>query len=275
MVGFLFITVIFSLTKLSASTPISLDTASDFAVLAGSGIVNTNPSVIVGDAGSSPTTTNGLTAGEVTGTNYTVASAEVDLAKTHLTSAYLDAEALGATTIPTELGGNTILAGVYETASGEFGITGTVTLDAEGNPDAVFVFQSGSTLITASNSVVLLVNEAQACNVYWQVTSSATLGTNSLFNGNIMALASITDDGGSTIFGRLLAQTGAVTLNDTHITKADCDIPTPSPTPTSPSSNGSRSGDFKRCDTPTTPTCVEYFASEVVPNIPNIEGGKG
>lgn len=273
--------VIYGVTKISASSPINLDTSSNFAVIAGSGIVDSNPSVIVGDAGSSPTTSNGLTAGEVTGTNYTSVSAEVDLAKTHLTDAYLAAEALGASTIPTELGGNTILAGVYETASGEFGITGTVTLDAEGDPDAIFIFQSGSTLITASDSVVELANGAQECNVFWQVTSSATLGTNSTFRGNILALASITDNGGSVVFGRLLAQTGAVTLNDTQVTKADCAIPIhTAPTTIIPPSSGGSSGQTKRCDTPTTPTCVEYFAPTktppaFVPSMPNTGEPKG
>lgn len=222
---------IWGTNKLFAATSIDLQTAGNFAVLGGSGIVDSNPSVIVGDAGSSPTTSNGLTAGEVTGTNYTAGSAAVDLAKDHLTSAYLLAEAESASVIPTELGGTTVYAGAYETASGEFGITGTVTLDAQGDANAVFIFQSGSTLITASNSEVKLINGAQGCNVFWQVTSSATLGTGSTFRGNILALVSITDNGGSTIYGRLLARNGAVTLNNTHVTKRDCAVPTPIPAP--------------------------------------------
>ncbi len=214
-----------------AAAAVDLGTAANFAVLAGSGIVDSNPSVIIGDAGSSSTFTNGLTGVEVTGTNYTAASAVVDSAKDDLVTAY-DAAALQTPiTIPTELGGSTTTPGVYNSASGEFGITGMVTLDAEGDPNAVFIFQAGSTLITASDSEVKLANGAQACNVFWQVTSSATLGTNSIFKGNILALASITDNGGSTVEGRLLARNAAVTLNDTNVTKATCAVPPPPPPP--------------------------------------------
>ncbi|MEK7135151.1 MAG: ice-binding family protein [Patescibacteria group bacterium] len=219
--------IVGSSSPVLAATAVSLGTAGSFAVLAGSGITDTNPSVIVGDAGSSPTFTNGLTGGEVTGTNYTAASAVVDLAKDDLVTAY-DAAALQTPiTISTELGGTIVNAGVYDSASGELAVTGTLTLDAEGNADAVFIFKAGSTLITASDSVVRLINGAQACNVFWQVTSSATLGTNSNFRGNLMALVSITDNGGSTVEGRLLARNGAVTLNNTHVTKANCATPVP------------------------------------------------
>ncbi len=252
-----------------AATSIDLGAASSFAVLAGSGITDTTPSVIVGNVGLSPTTgaAIGLTSGEVTGTIYSVNafgpvgstqdSALLVAAKNALTSAYLAAEAQSATTIATELGGTTQTAGVYETASGEFGITGTVTLDAQGDENAIFIFQSGSTLITASNSHVVLTNNAQACNVFWQVTSSATLGTNSDFKGNILALVSITDNGGSTIEGSLLARNGAVTLKNTHVTKANCSVPIVA---TVSVTSSSHSGEPSRCGTNSTPTC-EAFAN--------------
>ena len=102
------------------------------------------------------------------------------------------------------------------------GLTGTLTLDAQGDPNAVFVFQAGSTLITASASRVKLVNGAQPCNVFWQVGSSATLGTTTVFAGNIMALASITMNDGVTLHGRALARNGAVTLINDTITAAHC-----------------------------------------------------
>jgi len=110
------------------------------------------------------------------------------------------------------------------------GITGTLTLDGGGDPNAVFVFQAGSSLTTASASSVVLINGAQACNVFWQVGSSATLGTGTLFKGNILAFSSITDSGGSTIEGRLLARGAAVTLNNTNVAKATCAGVPPSPT---------------------------------------------
>src|SRR5207244_13299962 len=109
-----------------------------------------------------------------------------------------------------DLGGLTLVSGVY--AGGAVGLTGTLTLDAEGDSSAVFVFQTASTLITASNSVVSLIGGASACNVYWKVGSSATLGTTSDFVGTIIALTSITVTTGATVDGRLLARNGAVTL---------------------------------------------------------------
>ncbi len=102
------------------------------------------------------------------------------------------------------------------------GLTGTVTLDAQGDPNAVFIFRMGSTLTTASASDVNLINGAQACNVFWQVGSSATLGTGSSFRGNILALTSITVTTGVVISGRVLARNGAVTLDTNTITTADC-----------------------------------------------------
>lgn len=142
--------------------------------------------------------------------------------------------------ISANLGGQTLTPGVYEDndAPDSLGITGTLTLDAQGDPDAVFIFKTGSTLTTAASSNVALINGAQACNVFWQVGSSATLGVGTLFKGNILALASITDAGGSTVEGRLLARNGAVTLNNTTVTKATCVVPPPTP-PTPAVSGGS------------------------------------
>lgn len=230
---------------IKAATTVGLGTAEDFAVLAGSAISDTTTSVISGDVGLDPTggtAITELTCAEVTGTiydnnnGYTGGNASstaclvtdaglLTAAKNDLTLAYDDAKGQTPTgSVTADLGGQTLQAGVYKDngSPASLAITGTLTLDAEGDPDAVFIFQSESTLITASDSVVNLVNEAQACNVFWQVGSSATLGTNSDFAGNILALASITDDGGSTVDGRLLARNGAVTLNDTAITVPGC-----------------------------------------------------
>ncbi|MEX2008082.1 MAG: ice-binding family protein [Candidatus Spechtbacterales bacterium] len=212
-------------------TTVNLGTADNFAILAGSGITNVPTSTIVGDAGSHPTPSNGLTNAEVTGTNYTASSPVVEQAKVDLVTAYNDAAGrTPVSTVPTELGGTTKTTGVYNSADGTFGITGTLTLDAQGDPTAVFIFKTASTLITAGASNMVLTGDAQACNVFWQVGSSATLDTSSNFKGNILALTSITDNGGSTIDGRLLARNGAVTLNQTHVTKQTCATP-PEPTP--------------------------------------------
>jgi Ice-binding-like len=112
------------------------------------------------------------------------------------------------------------------TASSALGLTGTLTLDAQNNPDAVFIFQSGSTLITASNSTVNLINGADPCHVFWQVGSSATLGTNTTFVGSILALTSATVQTATTVAGRVLARNGQVSLNSNTITSPNCDTPT-------------------------------------------------
>ena len=126
------------------------------------------------------------------------------------------------TSVGADLSGQTLVAGVY--GNGTLGLTGTVTLDAQGDPNTVFIFQAASTLITESSSVVALINGASSCNVYWQVGSSATLGTGSVFKGTVMALTSIAATTGATIQGRLLASTAAVTLDTNTINAVDCEI---------------------------------------------------
>ena len=138
---------------------------------------------------------------------------------------------------PPDVGGRTLTAGIYRTGSvASLGLTGTLTLDAEGDPDAVFIFQIESTLVTATDSSVSLANGAQACNVYWQVGSSATLGTRTAFKGTILALTSISLNDAVVVRGRLLARNGAVTLINDTVTRSQCAVPaTPEPgTPSGP-----------------------------------------
>ncbi len=190
--------------------------ADSFAVLASSGITNTGTSAITGDVGSHPTgTVSGLTSEMVTGTLYTAAEAIVGIAKTDLTTAYNDADGRTAVTLGTELGGTSPAPGVY--TAGTFGLTGILTLTGDAND--IWIFHTTSTLDTAANSKIDLSGGARACNVYWVVGSSATLGADSVFKGNIMAVASITVYSGAKIEGRLLAQDGAVTLNANTITR--------------------------------------------------------
>ncbi len=222
------LTLVIALTNIvqiviAAGTQIPLGTAIGFAVLAGSGITNTGATTITGDVGTFPTTTEtGFGSVTLTGTNH-FGDAVTQTAKTDLTAAYINAagQALDFP-ITADLGTmSPLVPGVYHSGS-SIGLTGTVILDGGGDPNAVFIFQAGSTLITASSSRVVLINGTQPCNVFWQVGSSATLGTGSTFVGTIMALTSITDDGGSTIDGRLLARNGAVTLNNTTIARSIC-----------------------------------------------------
>jgi hypothetical protein len=204
----------------AATAPVPLGTAAQFAVLGASTVTNTGPTVLNGNLGLSPgTAITGFPPGLVNGAVHAADTAALK-AQNDLTTAYNNAAARPATaTIPTELGGTTVTPGVYNSAAGTFGITGTLTLNAQGNPNAVFIFQAASTLITASASEVKLINGAKAANVFWQVGSSATLGTYSSFKGNIMALASITVTTGVTVKGRALARTAAVTLDTDTISK--------------------------------------------------------
>lgn len=206
----------------AAATAVDLGTADTFGVLAGSEVTNSGPSVIAGDLGVSPgTAVSGFPPGTVLGTVHS-ANAAAGQAQSDLKIAY-DAAAGQPTseTISADLAGRTLTTGVY-TAATTMGLTGELTLDAEGDPTATFVFQVGSKLTTASGSDITLTNGAQACNVYWQVGSSATLGTGSTFVGTILALTSISATTGASIDGRLLARNGAVTLDSNQISRSTC-----------------------------------------------------
>jgi type VI secretion system secreted protein VgrG len=206
---------------------ITLGTAGNFAVLAGSTVTNTGPSVINGgDVGVSPgSAITGFLPGIVTPPYTTHAGDAVALqAQSDLTTAYNAAAGLAPTQDLTgdDLGGFTLTPGVYFFSSSAQ-LTGTLTLNDEGDPNAQFVFQIGSTLTTASNSSVVTINDdgslMPGCDVFWQVGSSATLGTGAAFEGHILALTSITMNTGATILdGSALAQNGAVTLDSNSIT---------------------------------------------------------
>ncbi|HEY0817034.1 MAG TPA: ice-binding family protein [Pseudonocardia sp.] len=207
----------------SVQAPVGLGTATSFAVLAGATATNTGPSMISGDVGVSPgTAVTGFPPGVVTNGTIHSADAVAAQAQADLTTAYNDAAGrTPADAVTTDLGGQTLAPGVYKAAS-SMGLTGTVTLDAGGNPNAVFIFQAGSTLITASNSTVALINGGSPCNVYWQVGSSATLGTGTTFIGTILALTSASVQTGTTVAGRVLARNGQVSLDTNRITRPNC-----------------------------------------------------
>lgn len=193
-----------------------------FAVLAGTTVTNTGATTVAGDLGVSPgTAVTGFPPGLVSGTIH-AADGVAAKAQADLITAFNDAAGRsGASSVSGDLTGLTLNPGVYKSTS-SLGITGDVTLDAHGDPNAVFIFQISSTLITGSGSHVLLTNSANACNVFWQVGSSATIGTNSVFKGNILALTSIALMTGAKFDGRALARNGAVTLDTNVITGCAC-----------------------------------------------------
>jgi hypothetical protein len=203
--------------------PVGRGTAGNFAVLGGSTVTNTGASVLTGDLGLSPgTSITGFPPGEVRGAIHQTDAVALQ-AKQDLVTAYDDAAGRASNaTISADLGGRTLTPGVYRGAS-SLHLTGTLTLDGQGDPNAVFIFQApASTLITGSSSGVILTGAAQACNVVWQVGSSATLGTGTSFTGNILALQSITLNHGATVDGSTLARNAAVTLDQNTISRAVC-----------------------------------------------------
>jgi len=202
--------------------PATLGSAGTFSILAGSTVTNTGATTtITGDVGVSPgTAITGIPAGQPTGGSiYTGVGSNAGPAQAALTTAYNDlaGRACGTNLTSQDLGGKTLAPGVY-CFNSSAGLTGTLTLDGQGNSNSVFVIQIGSTLTTASSSAVNLIGGAQANNVYWQVGSSATLGTGTAFKGNIIALQSITLNTNASLSGRALARNGAVTLDTNAIT---------------------------------------------------------
>ncbi len=211
----------------SGPVGIDLGSAGNFAILAGSGISNTGVSTMInGDVGSFPTATiNGLLPGNVNGTLFSSADPIVGLAKNDLTTAFNEAQArsLDAISLPGQIGGLTLAPGLYvnSTTSGISGTgpNGILTLDAGGNANAVWIFKVGSTFITDAGTSIVLAGGAQAKNIYWSVGTSATLGTNSIFYGNILADQAITLTTGATLTGRALTRIAAITLDSNSVTK--------------------------------------------------------
>jgi hypothetical protein len=235
----------------------TLGTAESFAVLGGSTVTNTGSTVVDGDVGVSPgSALTGFPPGIVNGVIHP-GDAVAAGAQSDVTIAYnaLAGQPCNGNLTGQDLGGRTLTSGVYcfDTSAQ---LTGQLTLDVEGNPNAVFVFQIGSTLTTASGASVIFTNGGPSCNVFWQVGSSATFGTDSAFAGDVIALESITLNTGADVTGRVLARNGAVTLDTNVISRC---IAAPTSTPTSTPTN-TPTGTLTPTNTPTgtppTPTAT-------------------
>ena len=268
-----------SVANAAGQATVDVGTASSFALLAGTGISNTGSSVITGNIGSFSTTTiTGFPPGVLTAGSINHAGDSVTQgAKTDLTTAFGDAAGrTPVTTVATELGSTTKNAGVYNSLSGTFGITGALTLDAQNDPSAVFIFKTASTLVTAAGSTVVLTGGAQACNVFWEIGSSATLGANSILKGSMLVFTSATLTTGAAVEGRILARNGAVTLDTNIVTTPTC-AATPTPTP-SPTATPSSSSTATPTATPTSAASNAATSSSVpsastVPTLPNTGSG--
>ncbi|HEV7203438.1 MAG TPA: ice-binding family protein [Jatrophihabitans sp.] len=217
----------------AASSPVGLGTAAPFSVLGASTVTNTGPTTLSGDLGVSPgTAITGFPPGLAAGTTH-AADAPAAQAASDLGIGYNDAAGRASTAaVAGDLVGRTLIDGVY-TSSGPLALSGTVTFDGQGDRNSVFIVQIAKTLITASASHVATINGAQACHIFWQVGSSATLGTASTFQGTIMAMASISVTTSAHVKGRALARMGAVTLDNNVFTSPDCSNATPPSTPAS------------------------------------------
>jgi len=205
----------------------TLGTAQSFAVLGGSAVTNIGATTLVGDLGVDPgLAITGFPPGLVTGGAVHAGDATALQARADVTTAYnvLAGDACNGNLTGTDLGGLTLSHGVY-CFSSSAQLTGTLVLDAQGDPNAVFIFQVGSTLTTASHASVVMINGGQTCNVFWQVGTSATLGTGTVFTGSILALTSITLTTGASVTGRALARNGAVTMDTNHVAPGSCSAP--------------------------------------------------
>jgi hypothetical protein len=222
-----------SATNADALTAPGLGTASSYAVLSGSAVTNIGSTTIGGDVGVSPgTAVTGFPPGIVTGGTIHSADTNAAAAQASLGTAYDALAAAPCTNDITgqDLGGLTLVAGVYCSTS-PVQLTGQLTLNAQGDSAAVFIFKSASELTTASGSSVLMTNGGTDCNVFWKVNTSAVLGSTTKFVGNILALTSISLATGASVSGRTLARNGAVTLDTNHIGFEACAASTASPTP--------------------------------------------
>ena len=249
----------------SAASAPNLGTAAASSVVAGTTVTNTGSTTLSGDVDVFPgSAVTGFPPGTIGGTLH-AGDATAGTAETDVTAAYLAAMNAAATgTANSDLGGQTFTPGVYAASSG-ISLTGTVTLS--GGANSVFIFQSVSSLTTAPGSSVVLTGGVQPCNVFWEVGSSATLGTTTSFVGNILALTSISLATGASLNGRALARNGGVTLQGNSITSPTCLAVPPTTTTSTTSTTSTTTTTVAPTTTTTTPTSTTTIPPLVAPPI--------
>ena len=226
-----FFVVLAAVPSISPAAPVLGSDLARFSVLGASTVTNTNATTLTGDLGVSPgsaitgkaaITVNGTNAASPGNPSVHESDATAMSAQSQLAAAKISLGLLGPGTLePADLAGLTLFPGVYTVPAGTSNLTGTLTLDGGGNANAFWVFQSPSTLITSLGSVVDVINTGAGAGVFWNVGSSATLGTDTFFEGNLLAQASITLGNGMTIAcGRALAQDGAMALDSDTVSTA-------------------------------------------------------
>ena len=232
-VGIAFVIAIGAMAGSTANAAIvptvGLGTAATYSILAGTpAITNTGATTIDRDVGIHPAASiTGFPPGIIGGAIH-AGDAVALQAKSDLVIAYNDAAGrTGSVVAGGTLGGQTLVGGIYNAGGVTLDLTGTLTLDGANNPNSVWIFQATSDLITASTSSVVFINGGSPCNVFWQVTSSATLGSGSSFVGTILAMTSITFDSAVTVQGRALARNGDVTLINDHFNTSTCNAAPP------------------------------------------------
>jgi type VI secretion system secreted protein VgrG len=232
-VGIAFVIAIGAMAGSTANAAIvptvGLGTAATYSILAGTpAITNTGATTIDRDVGIHPAASiTGFPPGIIGGAIH-AGDAVALQAKSDLVIAYDNAAGrTGSVVAGGTLGGQTLVGGVYNAGGVTLDLTGTLTLDGQNNPNSVWIFQATSDLITASTSSVVFINGGSPCNVFWQVTSSATLGSGSSFVGTILAMTSITLDSAVTVQGRALARNGDVTLINDHFNTSICNAAPP------------------------------------------------
>lgn len=214
----------------AAVVPITLGKAGDFSLIVGGGLINSGQSSLSGDLALTPVISYSDSGLLTVKGDYHFGDSKALDAQRDATAAYNVAlNETPAVTVGSEFAGLTLSPGIYSNAAG-ISVNGVLSVDAQNNPNALFIFQTPAALTTGAASKINLMNGAQACNIFWQVGTTSTLGASSDFKGNLLSRGAFVSSAGSTVTGRVLVTQGSATLNSTQIIKPECKVVKPVPT---------------------------------------------